>query len=198
MFILRVKTLSVLDLHWWNQRKKNYWESSKINLCLCTDCLSSLGGEGWITVTVGPCFHVFSTIQGKTRAMHLLSLLLCGSTSVIITPMRRPAHVAKSWPVWWMRPIMGLISTHSCPQFWRFQLTQNSNSTQPEFILGLQSRLKLHNLLVWLQKFKPLPVIWQSLPKAIPEDNRRFWLQNQWPSSWGHAPAQLGWVRRAI
>ena len=23
-------------------------------------------------------------------------------------------------------------------------------------------------------KFEPLPVIWQSLPKAIPEDNRRF------------------------
>ena len=27
-------------------------------------------------------------------------------------------------------------------------------------------------------KFKPLPVIWKSLPKAIPEDNRRFWLQS--------------------
>ena len=28
-------------------------------------------------------------------------------------------------------------------------------------------------------KFKPLPVICQSLLKAVPEDNRRFWLQNQ-------------------
>ena len=27
-------------------------------------------------------------------------------------------------------------------------------------------------------KFEPLQVIWQSLPKAIWEDNRRFWLQN--------------------
>ena len=41
-------------------------------------------------------------------------------------------------------------------------------------------------------KFEPLPFIWQSLAKAIPEDNRRFWLQNQWQSSWGRAPAQPG------
>ena len=40
-------------------------------------------------------------------------------------------------------------------------------------------------------KFEPLQVIWQSLPKAIPEDNRRFWLQNQWQCSWGRALAQL-------
>ena len=32
-------------------------------------------------------------------------------------------------------------------------------------------------------KFEPLQVIWQSLPTAIPEDNRRFRGQNQWPSS---------------
>ena len=49
-------------------------------------------------------------------------------------------------------------------------------------------------------KFKPLPVIWQSLsgwirvPKAFPEDNRRFWLQNQWLSSLGRTQAQLGLV----
>ena len=46
-------------------------------------------------------------------------------------------------------------------------------------------------------KFKTLPVIWQLLPKAIPEDNRRFWMQSQWQSSFGHATAQLGLVRRA-
>ena len=28
-------------------------------------------------------------------------------------------------------------------------------------------------------KFKPLQVMWQSLPKAIPEDNQRFRGQNQ-------------------
>ena len=43
-------------------------------------------------------------------------------------------------------------------------------------------------------KFKPLQVIWQSLPKATPEDNRRILLQNKWPSSWGSAPAQVGLV----
>ena len=46
-------------------------------------------------------------------------------------------------------------------------------------------------------KFEPLPVIWQSLPKAVPEDNRRFRGQNQWPSSWGRAPARLAHVGRA-
>ena len=35
-------------------------------------------------------------------------------------------------------------------------------------------------------KFEPLQVIWQSLRKAIPEDNRRFRGQNQLSSSWGH------------
>ena len=46
-------------------------------------------------------------------------------------------------------------------------------------------------------KFKPLQVIWQSLSKAFREDRRRFWVQNQWPSSWGSAQAQLGRVRQA-
>ena len=35
--------------------------------------------------------------------------------------------------------------------------------------------------------FKPLPVIWKSLPIAIPEDNRRFSKQNQGSSSLGIA-----------
>ena len=43
-------------------------------------------------------------------------------------------------------------------------------------------------------KFRPLQVIWQSLPKAFP-DKRKFWLQNQWPSSWGCSQAQL-WLAR--
>ena len=42
-----------------------------------------------------------------------------------------------------------------------------------------------------------MQVIWQSLQKAIREDNWRIWLQYQWPSSWGSAPAQLGLVGRA-
>ena len=43
-------------------------------------------------------------------------------------------------------------------------------------------------------KFKPLPVICQSLPKAIPDDIPRFLLQNQW-QSWGSAPAKA-WAGR--
>ena len=46
-------------------------------------------------------------------------------------------------------------------------------------------------------KFEHLQVVWQSLPMAIPEDHWRVWLQNQWLSSWGSAPAQLGLARRA-
>ena len=44
---------------------------------------------------------------------------------------------------------------------------------------------------------QPLQAIWQSLPKVIWGDNRRIWLPNQWPSSRGSAPAQLGRVWRA-
>ena len=36
------------------------------------------------------------------------------------------------------------------------------------------------------------------LPQVIPEDNWSFWLQNQWLTSWGSAPAQLVLVWRAI
>ena len=49
---------------------------------------------------------------------------------------------------------------------------------------------------VWVQVRAPAGQ-WQSLPNAIPEDSRRFWLQNQWLSSLGHALAQLGRVGRA-
>ena len=34
-------------------------------------------------------------------------------------------------------------------------------------------------------KLRPLPNIWQSFPKDIPEDNQRFWGQSQWQRSWG-------------
>ena len=40
---------------------------------------------------------------------------------------------------------------------------------------------------------QPVQVIWQSLQKAIREENR-IWLQNQCPSSWGSAQAQVGRV----
>ena len=43
---------------------------------------------------------------------------------------------------------------------------------------------------IWVQIWSPCR-IWQSLPKAIPEDNGNFWLQNQWTSSWGSLLALL-------
>ena len=58
----------------------------------------SLGGEGWDTLTMGPCFLVFSTIQGKTRAKHLLSLCSEAVQSLQSSPYTRPAHVAESGP----------------------------------------------------------------------------------------------------
>ena len=71
------------------------------------------------------------------------------------------------------------------------------------FIVGFWGRQNLHNPLARLQSSslspssspcQPVPVIWQSLQKAILEDNWMFWLQNQWLISWGSAPAQVGRV----
>ena len=88
----------------------------------------------------------------------------------------------------------GLITTHCCPQFWRSK--KNSNSTQfVELYFGVSEQKKPLQPIgqaaefKFESKFEPLQVIWQSLPKAVPEDNRRFRGQNQWPSSWGRAPA---------
>ena len=105
-------------------------------------------------------------------------------------------------------------STHCCPQFWRAK--KNSNSTQCiEFYSGFSDHWQIKPLqsigqaaeFKFESKFKPVPVqvqaiwqliaIWQLLPKANPEDNWRFWLQNQWPSFWGRSLAQLGRVGRA-
>ena len=61
-----------------------------------------------------------------------------------------------------------------------------SEQVKPLQLFGQAAELKFES------KFEPLLVIWQSLPKAIPEDDRRFWLRIQWQSSWGSAPAQLG------
>ena len=44
-------------------------------------------GLGTKILTVGPCFQVFTTIQGKRWAKHLLSLL--GFAIAMITPMRQ-------------------------------------------------------------------------------------------------------------
>ena len=49
-----------------------------------------------------------------------------------------------------------------------------SEQIKPLQLVGTAAEFKFES------KFEPLPVIWQSLPKAIPESNRRFWLQIQW------------------
>ena len=60
-----------------------------------------------------------------------------------------------------------------------------SEAIKPLQLVGQAAEFKFES------KFEPLPVIWQSLPKAVPEDNRRFRGQNQLPSSWGSSPALL-------
>ena len=98
-----------------------------------------------------------------------------------------------------------LVSTHLCPQFWRSK--KNSNSIQfIELYSGVSEQINLYNTLVSRQSSSLSPswspclssgIDWQSLPKAIPEDNQSFWLQKLFPSSWGRAPAQLGRVGQA-
>ena len=66
-----------------------------------------------------------------------------------------------------------------------------SEQKKPSQPVGQAAELKFES------KFEPLLVIWQSLPKTVPEDNRRFRGQNQRPSSWGSALAQFGRVGRA-
>ena len=98
--------------------------------------------------------------------------------------------------VWWMKtdinsPLssISVFSTdlkstqHSL--FWDFSAAEQLKPLQP---VGQAAEFNFES------KSKSLQVICKSLPKAIPEDNQRFWLQNQWTSSWGRAPAQLGLV----
>ena len=70
--------------------------------------------------------------------------------------------------------------THCCPQFQRFQISTDlkefklhivysgiSEQIKPFLLFGQVTELKFES------KFKPLPVIWQLLQKAISEDNGR-------------------------
>ena len=107
----------------------------------------------------------------------------------------------------------GLISTHCCPQFqvWRPKFENEFKLHAVYWTLfwgfGAVKTSTTHwsdgRVQVWVQVRAPAypcrssGKLWQSLPKAIREDNRRMWLQYQWPSAWGRAPAQLGRVGRA-
>ena len=109
-------------------------------------------------------------------------------------------------PVWWTRVdidlLLSLILAFSTDLkriqtphglFWDF----GADKTSTIHWSGGTRRGRLLAEFKFEYKFEPLQVIWESLPKAIPEDNRRFWLRNQWPSSWGRSPAQLARVGRA-
>ena len=54
---------------------------------------------------------------------------------------------------------------------------KNSNSTQLSFGFGRDETFQLAGLVAEFKfeyKFKPLPVIWRLLSKALSEGNRRF------------------------
>ena len=95
----------------------------------------------------------------------------------------------------------GLISiqcTHCCSQFsiGVLKRIQTPHSWIGDFGADKTSKTRLSGgrVQVWVQA--PACHL-ATLPKAIPADNRTFLLQNQWPSSLGHAPAQLERVWRA-
>ena len=73
----------------------------------------------------------------------------------------------------------GLVSTHSCPQFRCSKKNSNfthfteiyssvSEQIKPQPPISQATEFKFES------KFEPLQVIWQSIQKAIPEDNGRF------------------------
>ena len=141
-------------------------------------------------------------IHCKAQGLTLFCFLVYSSATIVWFDM----HVSAAWVdllsnpslkccLWW------LLSTHSCPQFSKFYVikriklhtvdfgtSEQINSLQP---VGQVAEFKFES------KFEPLQVIWSWLQKAIPEDNRRFWLQNQMPSSQSSAPALLGRIRPA-
>ena len=76
----------------------------------------SLGDEGWKPLTEGPCFQVFSTIQGKTRAKRsFCSEAAWGSTIAIITPMCQ-AHSCGS-----VRALVRVCPTPRAPKHWEWK-----------------------------------------------------------------------------
>ena len=85
---------------------------------------------------------------------------------------------------------------HSCTQFWPSKKSWTSTQLI-ELYFGVSEQIKPQQPIGQAAEFQPVPISWQSLPKAIREHNWGFRLQNHWPSSWGSAPAQLGrggWV----
>ena len=93
-----------------------------------------------------------------------------------------------------MRMIVGYCGLARC----QAQKLQQLLSTWQETSLGISEQMKPLQFVGQEAEFKTesilSPCFWQSLPKAMPEDNRRFWLQNQWPSFWDSAGLRLVWL----
>ena len=95
--------------------------------------------------------------------------------------------------VWWMRvginsQLSSILAFSKDPvPIDKAGISEQIKPLQP---VGQAAEIKFES------KCQPLPVIWQSLQKAIPENNRRILLQNQWPSSLGWAQALLWRVGR--
>ena len=149
-----------------------------------------------VNLTVGPCFQVFSTIQGKTRAKqakHFLSLLLRGSHSYIHAHAPRPAQ-CWAWALemlnaWLKFGISNGLKKNWNSAHWHLCCDFGGYDT-------FTTRWSGGRVQVRVQVWAPACHMAISL-KAVPEDNRRFRGQNQLPSSWGRAPAWLAQVGRA-
>ena len=77
----------------------------------------------------------------------------------------------QSCPVWRMRvgidSLLSSILAFSM-ELKRIQTPHSLFRSNPLQLVGQEVEIKFEF------KFKPLQAIWQSLPRAIPEDNRRF------------------------
>ena len=80
------------ELHAFRVQFSHFACNSRMSVCFltrstCKNVRQNLipRATAYLLRAVGPRFQIFSTIQGKTRAKHLLSLLLRGSTIARIT-----------------------------------------------------------------------------------------------------------------
>ena len=106
--------------------------------------LFSLGGEGCFQPsTLGHCFQVFSTMQGKTMAIGQALLWFC-SKALITLVLQASTYVAESWPLARLQVLqnsgsqmfMLRVNTLSSP------LTKSKNEKNKEH--RLCSNIKVH------------------------------------------------------